>query len=59
MEGRGLVLTTTNKSKLDETVGKDSAAFEIVGKPYDLTQIKGAIDAVLNQAGEVELTTRR
>jgi DNA-binding response OmpR family regulator len=45
MEGRGLVLTTTNKARLDETVGKDSAAFEVVGKPYDLDQITVAIHA--------------
>jgi DNA-binding response OmpR family regulator len=45
MEGRGLVLTTTNKARLDETVGKDSDAFEVVGKPYDLDQIKLAIQA--------------
>jgi DNA-binding response OmpR family regulator len=45
MEGRGLVLTTTNKARLDETVGKDSAAFEVVGKPYDLDQINFAIHA--------------
>jgi DNA-binding response OmpR family regulator len=47
MEGLGLVLTTTNKNRLDETVGQDSAAFEIVGKPYDLGQIKAAIQAAL------------
>jgi DNA-binding response OmpR family regulator len=45
MKDRGLVLTTTNKARLDETVGKDSDAFEIVGKPYDLDQIKVAIHA--------------
>jgi DNA-binding response OmpR family regulator len=45
MEGRGLVLTTTNKARLDETVGKDSDALEVVGKPYDLDQIKVAIHA--------------
>jgi DNA-binding response OmpR family regulator len=49
MAGRGLVLTTTNKQRLDETVGKDSEAFEIVGKPYDLDQIKVAIQAALTQ----------
>jgi DNA-binding response OmpR family regulator len=59
MEGRGLVLTTTNKARLDEIVGKDSAAFEIVGKPYDLAQIRGAIDVVLNRAGEGEAAFRR
>jgi DNA-binding response OmpR family regulator len=50
MEGRGLVLTTTNKKRLDETVGQDSKAFEIVGKPYDLGQIKDAIHAALKEA---------
>jgi DNA-binding response OmpR family regulator len=59
MEGRSLVLTTTNKQRLDETVGKDSAAFEIVGKPYDLAQIKSAIDAALDRPRDVELTSRR
>ena len=50
MQGRGLVLTTTNKDRLDETVGGDSKAFEIVGKPYDLNQIKVAIYASLKKA---------
>jgi DNA-binding response OmpR family regulator len=47
MEGRGLVLTTTNKDRLDEIVGEDSTAIEIVGKPYDLQQITAAITAAL------------
>jgi DNA-binding response OmpR family regulator len=47
LTGRGLVLTTTNKKRLDEVVGKDSEAYEFVGKPYDLTQIKDAIHAAL------------
>jgi DNA-binding response OmpR family regulator len=50
MDGRGLVLTTTNKQRLDETVGQDSEAFEVVGKPYDLDQIKVAIHAALKRA---------
>jgi DNA-binding response OmpR family regulator len=49
MEGRGLVLTTTNKQRLDETAGKNSEAFEVVGKPYDLAQIEGAIHAALKR----------
>lgn len=49
MKGRGLVLTTTNRSRLDEVLGADSEAFEIVGKPYDLDQIKLAIHAALKQ----------
>lgn len=47
MTGRGLVLTTTNKVRLDEAAGADSEALEIVGKPYDLGQIHGAIQSAL------------
>jgi hypothetical protein len=56
MEGRGLVLTTTNKARLDETVGQDSEAFEVAGKPYDLDQITGAIRAALKRARDVKRT---
>ena len=54
MAGRGLVLTTTNKDRLDETVGQDSEAIEIVGKPYDLGQIKVAIHAALQRVLKVK-----
>jgi DNA-binding response OmpR family regulator len=47
MRERGLVLTTTNKDRLDEVVGQDSHAIEVVGKPYDLDQIMTAIAAAL------------
>jgi DNA-binding response OmpR family regulator len=47
MRGRGLVLTTTNKDRLDEVVGNDSLAIEVVGKPYDLQQIMTAIAGAL------------
>jgi DNA-binding response OmpR family regulator len=50
MNGLGLVLTTTNKARLDETVGHDSEAFEVVGKPYDLGQINAAIQKALKRA---------
>jgi DNA-binding response OmpR family regulator len=50
MERRGLVLTTTNKLRLDEIVGTDSTAIEIVGKPYDLRQISAAIAAAARTA---------
>jgi DNA-binding response OmpR family regulator len=43
MKSRGIVLTTTNKMRLDEIVGNESYAIEIVGKPYDLQQISDAI----------------
>jgi len=49
MQSRGLVLTTTNKVRLDEAVGSDSKAFEIVGKPYDLDEIKFAIQSALKR----------
>jgi DNA-binding response OmpR family regulator len=49
MRGRGLVLTTTNKDRLDEVVGQDSFAIEVVGKPYDVQQIMTAITGALKQ----------
>jgi DNA-binding response OmpR family regulator len=45
MKGRGMVLTTTNKNRLDEVLGEDSHALEVVGKPKDLQQIDAAIKA--------------
>ena len=43
MNGRGIVLTTTNKDRLDEVLGRDSKALEVVGKIEDLQQIDAAI----------------
>jgi DNA-binding response OmpR family regulator len=43
MRGRGVVLTTTNKNRLDEVVGEDSHAVEVVGRPKDLQEIDAAI----------------
>ena len=51
MRGRGLVLTTTNKDRLDEVVGQDSHAIEVVGKPYDLDRIMSAITGAVQQYG--------
>src|ERR1700730_15099508 len=45
MQGRGVVLTTTNKNRLDEVLGGDSHAVEVVGKTKDLQQIGSAIKA--------------
>jgi hypothetical protein len=45
MQGRGCVLTTTNKRRLDEVLGADSHALEVVGRPADLNEIKAAIKA--------------
>jgi DNA-binding NarL/FixJ family response regulator len=46
MQGRRVVLTTTNKSRLEELVGPTDT-IEIVGKPYDLQRIVAAVDAAL------------
>jgi len=45
MRGRGMVLTTTNKNRLDEVLGEDSHALEVVGRAKDLQQIDAAIKA--------------
>ena len=49
MRGRKVVLTTTNKQRLEELVGV-TEAFEIVGKPYDLDQIVAAVKASVGEA---------
>jgi hypothetical protein len=43
MAGRGIVLTTTNKNRLDEVLGEDSYALEVVGREKDLQEISAAI----------------
>jgi hypothetical protein len=44
MKGRGVVLTTTNKARLDEVLKTDSRALEVVGRPKDLQAISAAIE---------------
>src|SRR6202521_534985 len=53
MKGRGVVLTTTNKNRLDEVLGEDSLALEVVGRPKDLGQIDAAIKAETRKAEAV------
>jgi CheY-like chemotaxis protein len=48
LRGRKVVLTTTNKKRLEEMVGPTDA-FEIVGKPYDIEQIVSAVKAALGK----------
>jgi CheY-like chemotaxis protein len=48
MRGRKIVLTTTNKKRLDEIVGPTDA-FEIVGKPYDIDEIVRAVKGALGK----------
>lgn len=50
MVGRGVVLTTTNKARLDEIVGEDSQALEVVGKAADLAAIDDAIKTETSKA---------
>jgi hypothetical protein len=56
MRGRGSVLTTTNTTRLDEVLGADSCAGEVVGKPKDLQQIRAAIAAETRKALASRLT---
>ena len=46
MQGRRLVLTTTNKMALDAMVGP-TEALEVIGKPYDIEQIVAAVAKAL------------
>jgi hypothetical protein len=55
MDGRGLVLTTTNKARLDEVLGQDFHALEVVGKPKDLKQIDVAISLETGKAKTARL----
>src|ERR1700682_482058 len=45
MHGRGEVLTTTNKARLDEILRANSYALEVVGQPKDRHWIHVAIEA--------------
>ena len=57
MQGRGIVLTTTNKNRLDEVLGEDSKALEVVGRPKDLHQIDAAIKAETRRARAARLAS--
>jgi DNA-binding response OmpR family regulator len=55
MQGRGIVLTTTNKNRLDEVLGEDSHALEVVGRTKDLQQIDAAIKVETRKAEAARL----
>ena len=57
MKGRGSILTTTNKVRLDEVLGADSHAVEVVGRPKDLREIDAAIRAETKKAEAARLAT--
>jgi DNA-binding response OmpR family regulator len=48
LESCTLVLTTTHKRHLDDLAGRETGAFEILGKPYDIQLI---VDAVMRDVG--------
>jgi DNA-binding response OmpR family regulator len=56
MRSRGCVLTTTNKARLDEVLGSDSGALEVVGKAQDMRLIRAEIKAQTRRALEARLT---
>ena len=58
MKGRGVVLTTTNKNRLDEVLGEDSHALEVVGRPKDLKQIDDAIKTETRRAETLRLALK-
>jgi two-component system response regulator len=43
------VITTTHKRRLEELVGECGEVFEIVGKPYDMERIIGAVRGALER----------
>jgi DNA-binding response OmpR family regulator len=57
MRDRGLILTTTNKARLDEVLGEDSYALEVVGRPKDLTEIDAAIKTASRKAQGIRMAT--
>jgi DNA-binding response OmpR family regulator len=46
-KGRTFVLTTTNRNRVAEIAQPDQEVFEIVGKPYDMGLIVGAVKKAL------------
>jgi DNA-binding response OmpR family regulator len=57
MKGRGMILTTTNKNRLDEVLGEDSKALEVVGKTKDLKEIDDAIKSETRKAEAARMPT--
>jgi CheY-like chemotaxis protein len=52
MRGRAFVVTTTNKRALDELIGPNEV-IELVGKPFDLEQIRDAVTRAMERQPKV------
>ena len=50
VQQRPIVLTTTNKARLDELTARAPEAIELVGKPYDIHLIVDRVELLLEQA---------
>lgn len=48
MQGRSFVITSTNAARAKEIVGDAAHVYEIIGKPYDINEVR---DAVLRALG--------
>lgn len=59
MRGRTFVITTTNVARLREIAGDASDVHEIVGKPYDIDEIRDAVLRGLGLKGDVPGNARR
>jgi CheY-like chemotaxis protein len=52
LRGRAFVVTTTNKRALDELIGPNEV-IELVGKPFDLDQIRDAVTRAMERQPKV------
>jgi CheY-like chemotaxis protein len=53
LEHCAIILTTTHQQHLNEFVGEDVGALEIVGKPYDLQAVVNAVERQLQERRRV------
>lgn len=54
MQGRHIVITSTNKGMLDLLVGEETPAIEVVGKPFDIQEVVDAVKGEPRIRGERE-----